>query len=261
MTEIGRRSILRRDTTSGRRSAAPHPGTDAAMHPPPAVPPAAPHPAAAASTPLPLKTRLGRWAACLFIGGYLGTLGAGVAAHALGYGQGAHPLMYYIVWDMFCGWSAQSYRTHVLAEGESGTWYDAGSGPWDDARPFRPYGDLKRIHYDIDATHAARIGLNVLRHTAHEPIVRVAVVEEVWAKKYNLPEPYWSARWNVPKDPASYYAVRHVLTPEGQLLGSQPGWAAEVVRRHVQDRRKIRRLAVRPGPTVAQTARPLGNEF
>ncbi|MFH5803535.1 hypothetical protein [Alienimonas sp. DA493] len=216
------------------------------MHAPPAVPPAA--------SPS-LKTRLSRWAAGLFIGGYLSVLGAGVAAHALEFNQGAHPLMYYIVWDMFCGWSAQSYRTHVIAEGESGTWYEVGTGPWEESRPFRPYGDLARIHYDVNATHSARAALNVLRHTSHEPIVRIALVEEVWAKKFNLPEPHWSERWNVPKDPASYYAVRHVLSADGQLLGSRPGWATEVVQRHVQDREKIRRLSARAAPMLAGSGR------
>ena len=226
------------------------------MHPPTAVPPAPVSPDPVPGPPAPagsvnvegsLKSRLTRWAAGLFIGGYLSVLAVGVASHAVGYGQGSHPIMYYVVWDMFCGWSAQSYRTHVLAEGESGTWYDVGTGPWDDGRPFRPYGELKRVHYDVDATHAASLGMNVLRHTAHEPIMRIAVVEECWAKKYNMPEPYWSARWNVPKDPASYFAVRHTLTADGQLLGSKPGWAAEVTRRSVQSSEKIRRIASRPG--------------
>ena len=196
----------------------------------------------------------------MVIAGYLGVMSAGVAAHALGFGLGSHPLMYYIVWDMFCGWSAQSYRTHVIAEGESGTWYDAGVGPWDARRPFRPYGDLKRIHYDVEATHAARLGLNVLRHTAHEPIVRIAVVEECWAKKFNMPEPYWSARWNVPKDPASYYAVRHTLTADGQLIATKPSWAAEVARQGLQRNERIRRLASRPGVVPANPLRPAGYE-
>ncbi|MEM9701529.1 MAG: hypothetical protein AAF907_03690 [Planctomycetota bacterium] len=223
----------------------------------PAAPPALaqPIPPAQKTGSPSLKIRLSRWAAGLFIGGYLSVLGIGVGAHALGFGESSHPMMYYIVWDMFCGWSPHSYRTHVIAEGESGTWYDAGAGPWDDARPFRPYGDLQRIHYDVEATHAARMGLNVLRHTSHEPIVRLAVVEEAWAKKYNLPEPYWSERWNVPKTPSSYFAVRHVLTGDGQLLSSQPGWTAEVVLRSVQSREKFRRLARRPSPALAGAMR------
>ncbi|NNJ26318.1 hypothetical protein [Alienimonas chondri] len=227
------------------------------MHPPQADSPvtstssAPAAPTSGAPAKPTLKTRLTRWAAGLFIGGYLSMLSVGVGSHAMGYGESAHPLMYYIVWDMFCGWSAQSHRTHVLAEGESGTWYEAGIGPWHDDRPFQPYGDLDRIHYDMDATHSPRMALNVLRHTSHEPITRIAIVEEVWAKKYNLPEPYWSARWNVPKMPTSYYAVRHVLTADGQLLNSGPAWSAEVARRHVQDREKIRRLATRTVPLMA----------
>ena len=232
------------------RAAAPSrfrsPGTDAVMPFPTAFSPSAVARAGFA--------RAGKWAAGLFIGGYVGLLGVGVASHAMGFGTGAHPLMYYIVWDMFCGWSAQSYRTHVLAEGESGTWYDAGVGPWDEARPFRPYGDLPRLDYDIDGAHAARLGLNVLRHSAHEPIQRLVVIEEVWPKKYNLPEPHWSARWNVPKDPASYYAVRHVLTAEGRLLASGPAWATEVTRQSLHGNPKVRRLAARRRPLMADAA-------
>ena len=228
------------------------------MPPSPAVPPApAPAPAAEPGPPAakpPLKKRLGRVAACLFIGGYLTTMASGVVCHALGFGEGSHPLMYYIVWDMFCGWSAQSYRTHVLAEGVSGAWYDAGVGPWEDERPFHPYGRLSRVHYNTEGVHAPRTGFNVLRHTSHEPIVRIAVVEECWAKKFNMPEPYWSARWKVPKDPASYYAVRYVLDAEGQLVAQNPGWAAEVTRRSVQNRDKIRRFASRGAPPTARRA-------
>ena len=192
------------------------------------------------------------WAAGVFIAGYLGSLGLGVASHALRYGEGAHPLMYYVVWDMFCGWTPHSYRTHVLAEGESGTWYDASTGPWDD---FKPYGHLPRICYDVEGTHAARIGLNVLRHSAHEPIARLVVVEECWPKKFNLPQDRWEARFHGPKDPVSYFAVRHVVSADGVLLGSRPSWFAETVRRDLHGGEKVRRLAHRSAPLFAATAR------
>ena len=204
----------------------------------------------------PLLARLGRGAACLFIGGYLTAMGAGVAAHAVGFGQHAHPLMYYVVWDMFCGWSAQSTRTHVLAEGVSGQWYDASEGPWE---PFHPYGDLARINYDVQATHAARIGLNVLRQTEHEPIARLVIVEESWPKKYNIPEPLYSERFGAPKQPASYYAVRHILGGDGRLVGSGPSWAATETRRSLMDSPKVQRLSRRPGLRLAGFAEPASN--
>ena len=160
-------------------------------------------------------------AASLFIGGYLLTMGGGVAAHALGFGEASHPLMYYVVWDMFCGWSAHSTRTHVLAEGASGTWYDASTGPWDG---FRPYGELPRVHYDTNGVHAPRLALNVLRQTDHEPIRRLVVVEECWPKKFNLPADLWDRRYGVAKDPRSYFAVRHVISGDGRLAVSKPAW-------------------------------------
>ena len=169
----------------------------------------------------------------------------GVASHAVGYGEGAHPTMYWVVWDMFCGWTAYSTRTHILAEGVSGQWYDAGRGDWP---KFHPYGHLERVDYDLRGVHAPRIGLNVLRHTEHEPIARLVVVEECFPKKFNLPEPHWSARWGagVKKDPTSYYAVRHVLTPRGRLLGTAPGWINVETNRTLLDNPKVRRLSSRP---------------
>ena len=169
-------------------------------------------------------------AASVFIGGYLLVMGGGVVSHALGLGQNAHPLMYYVVWDMFCGWSAQSARTHVLAEGESGAWYDASTGPWDG---FRPYGDLPRVHYDTGGVHAPRLALNVLRQTDHEPIRRLVVVEETWPKKFNLPAEVWDRRFGTEKKPVSYFAVRHVVTPDGRVAFSRPAWRDAEVGRHL----------------------------
>ena len=175
-------------------------------------------------------SRLRTVAASLFIGGYLSVMLLGVAAHAVGYGQNTHPLMYYVVWDMFCGWSAHSTRTHVLAEGEGGTWYDASTGPWD---AFRPYGELPRIDYDVGGTHGARLALNVLKQTEHEPIRRLVVVEESWPKKFNLPADLWARRYGTEKKPVSFYAVRHVVAGGGTLVDSGPAWADAETGRHL----------------------------
>ena len=169
-------------------------------------------------------------AVCGFIGCYLAAMAGGVVSHAVGYGQNAHPLMYYFVWDMFCGWSAQSTRTHVLAEGESGQWYDAGVGPWDS---FRPYGELPRVHYDMQGVHAPRLAANVLRHTSHEPIRRLVVVEECWPKKFNLPAEVYARRFGAEKDPVSYFNVRHVVSADGRLVASRPAWADAEHARHL----------------------------
>ena len=200
-----------------------------------------------------LPARFGRWAAGLFVGCYLTAMAGGVASHAVGFGQHCHPLMYYFVWDMFCGWSAQSTRTHVLAEGVSGRWYDASEGPWE---PFHPYGNLPRINYDIQATHSARIGLNVLRHTAHEPIARVVVVEECWPKKYNLPADLYESRFLTEKRPRSYFAVRHILTGDGRLVGSRQGWAAAETGRTLLANPKLLRQRRAPVQLVSHVFPP-----
>jgi hypothetical protein len=49
-----------------------------------------------------------------FIVAYLGTLNFGILCHMLGYATASHPLMYFIVWDMFCGWSAYDARAYVV---------------------------------------------------------------------------------------------------------------------------------------------------
>ncbi|MBM4075207.1 MAG: hypothetical protein FJ267_06145, partial [Planctomycetes bacterium] len=85
-----------------------------------------------------------RWFAKITIGLYLSVLSVGIISHAMNFGTFSHPAMYYIVWDMFCGWTAHEIRYHVIAEGESGTYYDVSQGPWG---TFMPYGDLPRSQY------------------------------------------------------------------------------------------------------------------
>ncbi len=98
---------------------------------------------------------------------YLGVLVAGLGSHALNYKTDAHPTMYFIVWDMFCGWSAYEDRTHIIGQGESGRYYDLAPAPWGD---YRPFGDIERHHYDPFATHAGNLAMNTLRYSDHEPI-------------------------------------------------------------------------------------------
>lgn len=162
-----------------------------------------------------------RIAAACFITGYLGFLGLGIVSHGLRYGEGAHPLMYFVVWDMFCGWSAYSSRSHLIAEGESGTFYRLTPTPWGE---YHPYAHLGRQHYDSFGNHLHTIAANVLRHTRHEPIRRVIAVEETWAKKYNLPDAVWQRHFSEPKRPFKYYHVTALYTPQGQVIDRRPMW-------------------------------------
>jgi len=159
----------------------------------------------------------------LLIAFYLCALSWGLVVHTLNIGNGSRPSMYFLVWDMFCGWSAYSARNHVIGEGESGTYYELAPGPWGE---FHPYGDLGRQHYDTFGAHSFHIGMNTLKHTDHEPMARIFVVEELWAKKFNMPEALWKKRFEEPKKVYKYYHVRQIYTSDGTLLQSQPTWLA-----------------------------------
>ena len=152
---------------------------------------------------------------------YLGTLAFGVVSHALQYRQSSHPGMYFIVWDMFCGWAGYETRLHIIGEGESGQYYELAPGPW---KEIRPYGDLARHHYDSYASHTFSIAENTLRHTDHEPMQRIFVVEENWAKKFNLPDELWTERYPDEKNAHSYYHLRQAYDLDGKLLTSQASW-------------------------------------
>ncbi|MDP7275817.1 MAG: hypothetical protein QF363_10090 [Planctomycetaceae bacterium] len=162
-----------------------------------------------------------RWLVSLVIGSYLGSLGYGIACHALDFNTSAHPSMYFVVWDMFCGWSAYSNRLHLVAEGESGRYYQVAPAPW---TSFHPYGNLPRHQYDPFLNHTGTVIRNCLEKTRHEPIQRVLVIEEVWAKKYNLPDPIWSRFFDGPRERHSYFQVRQVVAPDGKLVRKFSPW-------------------------------------
>ncbi len=178
--------------------------------------------------------------AVAFVCTYLSVLSFGIFAHALSFMQGSHPAMYFIVWDMFCGWSAYSQRFHVIAEGESGEWYEAAPGPWGS---FQPFGTLDRRHYDSFSAHLPNLAMNNLRHTAHEPITRVFVVEENWAKKYNMPEDVWQRQYGTvkPRDEqiTRYHRVRRVHSGDGSPLHSYTPWHEYQVRVLVADNPRL----------------------
>lgn len=159
--------------------------------------------------------------ATVFIASYLGILAFGVACHAVTTGVGMHPAMYYIVWDMFCGWDAYANKVHILAEGDSGKYYELTPAPWGE---FRPYGICGRQHYDARMYHSYRFASNTLRHTSHEPIQRIHVFEELWSKKFNVPEHLWSKKFEVPYDKMTYIHPRLLLDPDGKELERLTTW-------------------------------------
>ena len=158
-----------------------------------------------------------------FIVAYLGVLTYGNLCHTLRFATSNHPLMYMIVWDMFCGWSAFDSRVHIIAEGESETYYDLTHPPWGE---LHPYGYIGRENYDQFQNHTGMMGLNVLKHTQHEPITRLFVIEECWAKKFNLPDSVWKLRYDDPKDIQRYYRRRLALLPNGKVLQANSSWVA-----------------------------------
>ncbi len=159
--------------------------------------------------------------AILAITGYLGSLTRGLFAHTLSTGASSHPVMYYLVWDMFCGWGSYSSRTHFIAEGASGTYYELTPAPWGD---FTPYGSIARRNYDKLGVYMPRFANNILRHTKHEPITQVFVVEELWAKKYNMRDAVWSKIHRGPKDVHTYYNLWAVLDGNGAPSAVYPNW-------------------------------------
>jgi hypothetical protein len=177
-----------------------------------------------------------RWIASAFIASYLFALSIGVFCHAVNYKSGAHPAMYFVVWDMFCGWAAHSTRMHVLAEGESGTVYEVAPGPWGE---YKPFGSLGRRHYDSLALSSANLAMNCLRHTQHEPIARIFIVEENWPKKFNLPDSVWKKHFDEPKEKHSYYQTRYVLSAQGMVLQARPNWFSKQVELSIGDNPRL----------------------
>jgi hypothetical protein len=162
-----------------------------------------------------------RWLTHLTIAGYLSALATGIFCHAVDFGLSSHPVMYFLVWDMFCGWSSWSNRNELICEGESGKYYSLGPVPWGE---YRPFGDIDRRHYDPRGHFTPRMALNCLRQTKHEPMTRIFAVEVWWPKMYNLPDHLWERRFGRPKDIQKYYHLRHVFTPDGTLLQTTTNW-------------------------------------
>ena len=172
----------------------------------------------------------------LVIGLYLTALFGGTASHTMSFAHASHPLMYYFVWDMFCGWSSHEIRYHVIGEGDSGTYYEVAPGPW---KQFMPYGDLARVHYDVLGNSLRKTALNVLQRTDHEPINRVIMVEEVWPKKYNMSDSSWARRFDEPKDKMSYFWQRWEMTGNGDVISVVPEYLSYLRTKGVSDNPRL----------------------
>ena len=107
---------------------------------------------------------------CGVIGSYLLMLGFGLFSHALGYKSTSHVGMYFLVWDMYCGWGAYETRSHVIAVGESGQYYEITPPPWGE---FVPFGSAERHTYDSSASFTGILTAHVLEHTAN-PILALS---------------------------------------------------------------------------------------
>lgn len=167
---------------------------------------------------------------------YLGALSVGLVSHTLNWGKHRHPVMYFLVWDMYCGWSAYESRLHVIGEGVSGEYYQLTPSPWSD---FHPHGSISRVHYDVHARFVDEMALMTLRNTRHEPIHRILVVEECWSKKYNLPDRLWAQRFTEEKERHSYFHLRAVANGDGQVVRMANEWPTVMAQRCVMDNPRL----------------------
>jgi hypothetical protein len=207
-----------------------------------------------------------RWISHLFIAAYLSALVGGISCQALKFGVSAHPAMYFVVWDMFCGWAAHETRYHLIAEGESGTYYWLAPNPWG---TFKPYGDLARNHYDYYGHGLLRMAQNSIKHTQHEPLRRIISIEESWPKKYNLPDHLWALRTGEPKDPMSYFWVRNIYSPEGEPWYGRPDFLQQLYtdtifsnpRLHADSIRNKPMFVINPYDRRLQSGNALGEAY
>jgi hypothetical protein len=164
-----------------------------------------------------------RWMTHLGIGAYLLAMAAGFVSHTLDFQTDCHPIMYFLIWDMFCGWSGYEGRMELIGEGESGKYYELAPCPWGE---FHPYGYLDRHNYDPNQTNGFSLANNCLEHTTHEPMVRLFVIEVEYPKKFNFPDAQYEAYYGKPKEIHRYYHTRFLLTPQGEVMASYPTWFA-----------------------------------
>ena len=193
----------------------------------------------------------------LFIAVYLVALLGGLVSHTLGFHPHSHPVLYFFVWDMYGGWCAFETRLHVLAEGQSGQYYQVLPAPWGTIQPFGP---VDRHHYDVKMNFVPQMAAFVLDHTEHEPIQRIVVVEEAWCKKYNLSDELWQRRYSESRRPISYYHIRAVADPDGRISELSQQWPTIVSNRCLMDNPRLMSDISRGHTFIAfDPERPSGN--
>lgn len=188
-----------------------------------------------------------RWLTQCFIALYLGALAFGIGSHGFKYCDSCHPGMYFVVWDMFCGWSTWEQRLHVIGEGESGTYYRLAPGPWGD---YQPYSNLSRHHYDNFGNHSGRLAANCLKHTDHEPMRRVFVVEESWNKKFNLPPSLNPNVVPVNDEKFTYLYLRDELQPDGTPIVRRAPWHQLQMTRSISENPRLHAQARQGTPVM-----------
>jgi hypothetical protein len=162
-----------------------------------------------------------RWCVGIFITAYLTALTGGLACQTLRVGLSSHPGMYFILWDMYCGWAAYNSKYRAIAEGVSGTCYDLNPAPWG---TFKPYDTQDRYQYSTATGWMAKAAAHTVAHTQHEPIAQIFVIEETWAKQFDLPDYVWKTRYNIPMQKYTYSSVRIQMDGTGAVVQAYPNW-------------------------------------
>jgi hypothetical protein len=171
-----------------------------------------------------------------FIATYLSALGFGLACQTMKTGTTMHPGMYFIVWDMYCGWAAYNHNFRAVAEGVSGTFYDLNPPPWG---TFRPFNTLDRFQSLMPISAQAKMTAHFAKHTKHEPIARMFVIEESWAKQFDLPEYIWKGRNAIARTPHRYTKVFLELAGDGSMMANYPLWLEAQSQRMVADNPRL----------------------
>lgn len=174
------------------------------------------------SPPAPHAAGMRRLATNAGIAGYLLALFAGLAMHGLNT-AGKHSLpAYFVVWDMFCQWNGYEARVRYIAEGQSGQRYDLNA----DALGPHLHGRVARDHYDFGGQHYASLARMAAERTAHEPLTRIAVVEENWSKQFNMSPTLYEQTHGRPLRPTVHRSVRLLVSPTGEPIEAREPWLA-----------------------------------
>jgi len=172
----------------------------------------------------------------LFCGLYIAALAVGTACHTVNFGMYCHPVMYFLVWDMYCGWNAYDSQLRLVGEGVSGRYSELDPAPWG---PFRPYGTFDRLQRIGTPGNIAKSALHIAQHTEHEPLARILYIEEAWAKKYDLPDHVYEARYGRPKDQHRYTTLRMEIAPDGTIVRNEPSWLDQQQQRMLADNPRL----------------------